>query len=152
MKTYYRQLQSKNCSPWKCSNFSNYSAEINISTGLLFAECQDLESFFGDSVVQLTNKTGTDLQAEDRPLTCHYKELLQQRNKDPRNVLICYLNINSAQNKIEELKQLNKSLKSQIIFLRETKIENSYPDAKFEIDGYKLHMAGRKKGGGGLME
>ena len=99
---HYKQLQSKTCSPWKCPSCRNV-AEINISACLPLAECQDLESFFGDPLVKVNDETEIGLQAEDRPLACHYEQLLQQRNKDPGHVLVCHLNINSVQNKFEEL-------------------------------------------------
>ena len=66
-------------------------------------------------------------------------------------MLICHQNINSIQNKIEDLKELNKSLRAQIIFVSETKIDSTYPDEQFKMEGYKMFREDRKKGGGGIM-
>ena len=52
------------------------------------------------------------LQNANSPeIYCSDSHLLKRRKKDPRNVLIAHPNINSLQNKIEELKDFNKKLK-----------------------------------------
>ena len=64
--------------------------------------------------------------------------------------MIAHLNINSVQNKLDDLKLLNRELKSQVIFLSETKIGSSYKDDQFSMRGYNKFRKDRKKGGGGL--
>jgi exonuclease III len=76
---------------------------------------------------------------------------MMRRKKESRDVLIAHLNINSLQNKIEELKDLNTKIKAQVIFLSKTKIGNSYPDEQLEINGYQIDRKDRRKGGGGVM-
>ena len=61
------------------------------------------------------------------------------------------LNINSCQNKLDDLILLNKELKSHVIFLSETKIDSSYTNAQVALKGYHTYRMDRKKGGGGLM-
>ena len=61
-----------------------------------------------------------------------------------------HLNINSIQNKFDELKLLNRGLKSQVIILSETKIDSSYKSDQFRLQGYQMYRKDRKKGGGGL--
>lgn len=61
------------------------------------------------------------------------------------------MNINSIQNKIDEVKIVNRELKSHIIFLTETKIDSSYPSSQFQLEGYLSYRKNRAKGGGGLM-
>ena len=46
------------------------------------------------------------------------------------DLMIAHLNINSVQNKLDDLKLLNRELKSQVI-LSETKIDSSYKDDQF---------------------
>ena len=55
------------------------------------------------------------------------------RGKNWRNILISHLNINSIQNKFEDLKLLNNQLKSQLIVITETKIDGMYPNAQFQL-------------------
>ncbi|CAB4039115.1 RNA-directed DNA polymerase from transposon X-element [Paramuricea clavata] len=62
-----------------------------------------------------------------------------------------HLNINSLQNKLEELKILIENFKAQVIFLSETKIDSSYPSEQFMLNGYTIYRKDRVKGGGGLM-
>ena len=77
--------------------------------------------------------------------------ILLERKKNYSDLLLVHLNINSIQNKFEELKLLNKELKSQLIFLTETKIDSTYPDEQFALQGYNIYRKDRKKGGGGIM-
>ena len=50
-----------------------------------------------------------------------------------------HMNINSLQNKFDELKLLNDRMKSQIIFLSETKIGKSYSNSQFTLMGYIMY-------------
>lgn len=65
--------------------------------------------------------------------------------------MLCHLNINSIQNKFEELSQLIKVLKIHVAFISETKIDSSYPNEQFNIDGFTVYRKDRSKGGGGIM-
>ena len=65
--------------------------------------------------------------------------------------MMVHLNINSCQNKLDDLILLNKELKSHVIFLSETKIDSSYTSAQVALEGYHTYREDRKKGGGGLM-
>ena len=57
------------------------------------------------------------IRNENSPeIYCSDSHLLKRRKKDSRNVLIAHLNINSLQNKIEELKDFNTKIKAQVIF------------------------------------
>ena len=64
--------------------------------------------------------------------------LLQERQEHSNRILIFHLNINSLQNRSDELKLLNDKNKSQIIFLSETKIAKSYPNSQFNLTGYNM--------------
>ena len=64
---------------------------------------------------------------------------------------MAHLNINSVQNKFEELSAIIKTLRAQIMFISETKIDASYPNTHFSISGYSLYRNYKKKGGGGIM-
>ena len=89
----------------------------------------------------------------DNPDTqyCSNSDLMTHRNKNASDILLSHLNINSIQNKFEELKLLNNKLKSQIIVITETKIDESYPNAQFQLNGYEMYRKDRKKGGGGII-
>lgn len=55
--------------------------------------------------------------------------ILEQRKDNSSGAFIMHLNINSIQNKFEELKKLNDALKAHIIVISETKIDSSYPNS-----------------------
>ena len=78
-------------------------------------------------------------------------DLIELRKTQHQDLLMVHLNINSVQNKFDELKLLNRILKSQVIILSETKIDSTYKDDQFRLHGYQLYRRDRKKGGGGLM-
>ena len=50
-----------------------------------------------------------------------------------------HLNVNSLQNKIEEVGSLIGEFKAQVMFLTETKIDASYPNSQFNINGYNIY-------------
>ena len=79
------------------------------------------------------------------------KAPLLNREKNSSNALLMYLNINSIQNKFEDLTILNRSLKAQILVISETKIDHSYPNSQFKLQGYNMFRKDRAKGGGGLL-
>ena len=49
---------------------------------------------------------------------------------------ISYLNINSLRNKITDLKQIICDIQPTILTISETKLDKSFPNAQFLIDGY----------------
>ena len=77
--------------------------------------------------------------------------LLERRKKDKREILICHLNVNSFQNKVEELKCIKSQLKAQVLMLTETKIDKSYSNEQFAWTGYDMLRQDREKGGGGIL-
>ena len=42
-------------------------------------------------------------------------------------------------------------MRSHVIFISETKIDNTYPNSQFALAGYSMYRRDRKKGGGGLI-
>ena len=75
-------------------------------------------------------------------------ELVRLRRQNGKELLIAHLNINSLQNKFEELTNIIRAIRAHIMFVSETKIDCSYPNAQFSIPGYSLYRNDRKKGGG----
>ena len=71
--------------------------------------------------------------------------LLQERQEHSNRILMFHLNINSLQNKFDELKLLNDKIKSQIIFLAKTKINKSYPSSQLTLTDYIIEKIERKE-------
>ena len=98
--------------------------------------------FLSDSDLRRTSSLTTKLQI------LHHEKLIH--NKNP---MIGYLNINSLQNKLTDLRVILKYLSLDYFVLSETKLDESFPKAQFTLDGYKIRARrDRNKFRGGLIE
>ena len=77
-------------------------------------------------------------------------DLVEQRKSYKHDLLMIHVNIKSIQNKFDELKLLNRGLKSQVMTLSEAKINSSYKSDQFRLQGHQIYRKDRKKGGGEL--
>lgn len=109
----------------------------------------DVSNYITESLAISEEVVETDLEQEDATLMID--PLQTARQKNGKDLLVCHLNINSIQNKFEELKDIILKSTVQIMAVSETKIDGSYPDCQFLIPGYYLHRNDRKKGGGGVL-
>ena len=91
------------------------------------------------------------LQTPDRRSVKYVLTLETARENNRIDLLLCHQNINSIQNKFEELKDIVVKSLVQILAVSETKIDVSYPHSQFLIPGYYLHRNDRKKGGGAIL-
>ena len=100
-------------------------------------------------VSNITEEVDINLQNEETQLdySTDYDPLHAARQKNEKDLLLCHLNINSIQNKFEELIDIMKKSRVQIMAVSESKIDGSYPDSQFLVPGYYLHRKDRKKGG-----
>ena len=80
-----------------------------------------------------------------------FQDLRNLRLKNMGRVIVANLNINSIRNKFDQLKAIiNENV--DILIITETKIDDSFPDAQFKIDGYaKPYRLDRNSSGGGLL-
>ena len=67
------------------------------------------------------------------------------------NLKIAYLNINSIQNKLYEVKNMLKRNFFDILFVAESKIDNTFSNELLKQPGYRIIRRDRKKGAGGLI-
>ena len=75
-------------------------------------------------------------------------KVLKAKNAD--RPIIAHLNINFLESKFEPLKSIIKD-NIDILFLSETKLDQSYPTVQFEINGYRSIRLDRDKHGGGIL-
>ena len=67
--------------------------------------------------------------------------------------MIGYLNISSLRNKLTDLKAILKYLSLDYFILSETKLDESFPNAQFTLDGYEIRARRDiNKFGGGIIE
>lgn len=76
-----------------------------------------------------------------------YKQSLQVLT----NIKIAHLNINSIQNKLDEVKDMLNRNMFDILFIGETKLDGMYSSSLLYHPGYRIVQRDRKKGAGGLM-
>ena len=65
-------------------------------------------------------------------------DLKKDRLNYPRNTLIGYFNINSIRNKISDIRVIFGKLQLDYFVLSETKIDESFPSAQFNIHDYEI--------------
>ena len=69
----------------------------------------------------------------------------------PKNMVIAHYNINSIRRKFVEIAPLLYEQCIDIFALAETKLDDSFPCAQFEVQNYRLHRQDRNGKGGGIM-
>ena len=150
-----RPLQCSECSRrvhWKCAGLNPRVRSQNENRW----QCWDcnLPFNFSDSFFEEAPNNGEHNYANqplNQNLSTTENEVLETLRTKAKDAFLCHLNINSIQNKFEELVDTIKKLNAHIIFISETKIDSTYPDSQFNIPGYSLYRNDRKKGGGGVL-
>ena len=64
------------------------------------------------------------------------KTLYNLRLSYPKNVIISYINVNSIRNKLQDIDLLLNG-KVDVLTIAETKLDDSFPDSQFCLEGYK---------------
>ena len=92
--------------------------------------------------ISVSESSATDLET-----------LQNDRLKFLHNPLIAYLNINSLRNNIIDLGEILKDFPLDYLVIRETKLDESFPNSEFKLNGYEIRARrDRYKHGGGLIE
>ena len=81
--------------------------------------------------------------------TDRFTELRIFRFKNPKNIIMGHLNINSLRNKFESIKPII-SPNFGIFLLSETKLDKSFLNNQFSINGYRMFRQDRNCFGGSL--
>ena len=145
---YKRILQSPNAT-WSCEECILTSLQMKLP----FRDVENtalynvVNSPPDELISTILNNSGAEAVADTAD-----NILFESRRKHTgSNILMCHININSVQNKFEELVAFVKKFQCHIMFASETKIDSTYPNHQFSIPGYSVHRNDRKKGGGGVM-
>ena len=78
------------------------------------------------------------------------EDIQQPRTNHRKQCIIANLNINSLPNKFEEIKEWLAQKAFDILSIQETKIDRTFPNPQFCVEGFKLFRRDRVKGGGGI--
>ena len=102
---------------------------------------------FNDSFFSPTESDATD--DENDP---DYDDIIKEiRNNRPNDLFLAYLNVNSLRHKVIDLRDRLKTVSVDVLGIAETKLDHPFPNAQFNIDGYRLFRKDRNQHGGGLL-
>ena len=79
-----------------------------------------------------------------------FEELIDVIKQHPRKLISGHLNINSLRYKFEEIKPILVNKTVDILFISETKLDLSFRDQLFQVEGYRLERRDRNGYGGGI--
>ena len=68
-----------------------------------------------------------------------------------QNLILAHININSLRNKFDDISVLLCDNVVDILAINETKLDNSFPNVQFIIQGYTLFRRDRNANGGGVI-
>jgi hypothetical protein len=107
------------------------------------------DSLFENNHCELTTPEIADSEINNKSiLTDNLKQL---RDANHKKCLIASLNVNSLPNKFVEIKEWLRCGVFDILSIQETKIDKTFPNSQFYVEGFKYFRRDRKKGGGGII-
>ena len=138
-----------------CVNCIDRLPDLNDSFFLNDISGIDSHSFdtTGSSLSRSSSRTDVNIDFEER---IHYNEddifaeVKGLKRKNPHKLTTSYININSLRYKFCHIKELLETHSVDILFLAETKIDESFTDAQFAVDGFHFWRKDRSAYGGGL--
>ena len=71
--------------------------------------------------------------------------------KHRKTLTFAHININSFRNKYVVLQEVLYEKLVDILVVSESKLDDSFPSAQFQVEGYKLYRKDRDSNGGGLI-
>ncbi|XP_060579019.1 uncharacterized protein LOC132735993 [Ruditapes philippinarum] len=115
--------------------------------------CRNCNTFhFSDSYFEPNISLDSSIQSdcEDNDIPAIFDELINIKKESPNKFTCAYININSLRNKFDFLKEILIKNIVDILFIAETKLDGSFPDAQWQVNGYHLWRADRNDKGGGI--
>ena len=112
-------------------------------------DVQDLPPPIHDNAYVIASMSEHD-DVNDRPPYVHGDGISDFRNAYKRNMIFGSLNINSLRNKFYEIKSMLVNGLIDILFILETKLDESFTPNQFCIDGFMHCRRDRNEHGGGM--
>lgn len=78
-------------------------------------------------------------------------ETVKLRNMYRNNMIIGHLNVNSLNSKFSEMSDLIVRSNFEVMVISETKLDESFSDALFEIENYSMYRQDKQSNSGGMM-
>ena len=95
----------------------------------------DPDYCINNEIYQSSDCIEPDNRVNETETDC-WEEMKTLRLKHPKNIIIGYVNINSVRNKFEDFSNMVKD-KFDILIIAETKLNPSFPNDQFSINGFK---------------
>ena len=143
------------CNIWshaKCLNMSNATFRYYLDHPNIDWTCTTCtlpkfsDSFFMDGTSEFS--VPVDLETADEAIVA--EDIQKLRTNHRKQCIIANLNVNSLPNKFEEIKEWLAQKAFDILSIQETKIDRTFPNSQFHVEGFKLFRRDRVKGGGGI--
>ena len=152
----HRGIYCEACYHWwhiKCANITGkeYLELANCDDPWIYEQCKAFhftDSFFNHSFLSVDQSV---ISARDNGDIDNYEPLTVLKQQNPRYFTVGYININSVRNKFYCIQDLLMSNNLDLIFIAETKIDNSFPDSQFSVNNYHMWRADRSINGGGIL-
>jgi hypothetical protein len=95
-----------------------------------------------NSNISTHTELSTDLEDCDSKYDI-FDELRNMRKENRKRQIISYLNINSIRYKFDDLQQILHDKLCDMLIISETKLDNSFNNNLFTVDGYKMERRDR---------
>ena len=143
------------CNTWshaRCLNMSNWTFQYYLNNPSVGWICSfyALPKFSGSFFSTLNSSTHESASDTELDLSSQPSDMKLIRNENRKECIIANLNVNSLPSKFKEIKEWLTNKAFDILSIQETKIDRSFPNSQFYVNGYKLFRRDRTKGGGGL--
>ena len=89
--------------------------------------------------------TKVSVRTSGNNMNLDFDALTYLRVNNPFNPIVGYLNINSLWNKIDDLREVCRKVQIDILCIDETKLDDSFPDSQFKINGYQFPFLRRDR-------
>ena len=153
----HRAVQCEACYYWlhiKCESISpaEYISLCGDDDPWTCKDCSGFhftDSFFeyDENIESPSNKLNHSTNSAD---TAIFDQLTRSRRKYPKRFLCAHLNINSLRHKFDYIKELLIKNTVDVLFIAETKLDDSFVNAQFMVDNYHLWRADCTQNGGGV--
>ena len=80
-----------------------------------------------------------------------FQDLREARCLHPKKFIAAYININSLRYKFDEVRELLTDNIVDLLMIAESKLDNTFQDNLFQVDGYNLQRRDRDQHDGGLL-
>ena len=138
---------------------SNIDGDVTFTSSVLTPNVSVLSNVFAHDTendeseadhVPTCNDNNTNPNATTHTQCQLFPDLASFRRENPKNLILGLLNLNGLKTRYADIHELLTKDYIDILGLCETKIDESFPNAQFRIENYKLYRRDRNSNGGGI--